>query len=238
MTLRALFLILLSLAFAAGPFLFPAFNGYDPATFPVVIAKPAVQPAGFAFALWGLIYLWLIVHAVFGYMARARSMDWDETRLPLMISLVIGILWLWVASYWPTLATALILAMYATALVAFLASDQDYDPWLLSAPLAVYAGWLSAASLVSVGVVLTGYGVVSETNAAFGVIATVLVLTPLVQANHRSMPLYSVTVAWALIAIVVANLSTHPMVAVAAAGACALILAAAYWLWMRARVHI
>ena len=40
--------------------------GYDPGQFPVVIARPSIQPAGYAFAIWGLIYAWLMAHAGFG----------------------------------------------------------------------------------------------------------------------------------------------------------------------------
>lgn len=236
MTLRALLLILLTLAFAAGPLLFPAFNGYDAAGFPVQIDKPAAQPAGYAFSIWGVIYLWLIVHAIYGYFIRARSLDWDETRLPLIISIGIGILWLWIASFWPLIATALILGMWACALVAFMAADQDYDPWLLVHPLSVYAGWLSAAMLVSIGVVVTGYGLFAENHAALGVIAAVLVLVPIVQYYQPAAPLFSVTAAWALIAIVVANYDRYPFVALAAALVALAVLAAAYQLLRRARV--
>lgn len=236
MTLRALLLILFTVAFAAGPFLFPAFNGYDATDFPVQIDRPAAQPAGYAFSIWGVIYLWLIVHAFYGYFVRARSLDWDETRLPLIISLGIGVLWLWVASVWPVLATLLIIAMWASALVAFMTADQDYDPWLLVHPLSVYAGWLSAAMLVSIGVVVTGYGILAENHAALAVIGAVLILVPIVQYCHPAAPLFSVTAAWALIAVVVANYDRYPFVALAAALVALAVLAAAYQLWRRAKV--
>ena len=58
------------LAMVAAPALTPSFTGYDPATFPVRIDRPAIQPAGYAFSIWGLIYLWLLVHAGYGLFKR------------------------------------------------------------------------------------------------------------------------------------------------------------------------
>ncbi len=44
-------LLLAILAMVAAPALTPAFTGYDPATFPVRIERPAIQPAGYAFSI-------------------------------------------------------------------------------------------------------------------------------------------------------------------------------------------
>ena len=54
------------LFFAASPFLSEGFNGFAPDQFPVPQDDPPVQPAGYAFSIWGVIYLWLIVGTGFG----------------------------------------------------------------------------------------------------------------------------------------------------------------------------
>ncbi|MDO8881594.1 hypothetical protein, partial [Pseudotabrizicola sp.] len=204
MTLRAILLILTTLAFAVAPFITPPFTGYAPGDFPVQIARPAIQPAGYAFAIWSVIYLWLIAHAAYGYWKRAHSMDWDAVRLPLIASLAMGTIWLAIAGAYPLLATLGILFMLATAMVAFLQADEFYDRWMLSAPLAIYAGWLSAASAVSVGVVLAGYGVLSNTESALVMIAVVFGVAGLVQWLRPYMPIYGATVVWALIGVIAA----------------------------------
>ena len=48
-----LILLVATLAFIAAPALTPPFMGYDPGLFPVRIDRPAIQPAGYAFAIWG-----------------------------------------------------------------------------------------------------------------------------------------------------------------------------------------
>ena len=235
MTLRSLVLLVFTLAFGAAPFLTPPFTGYDPQIFPVVIDRPSIQPAGYAFAIWSVIYLWLFAHAGYGFWKRAHSLDWDATRVPLILSLGLGTLWLWIAAWAPVLATLAIIAMLATALAAFLLSDEFYDRWLLSAPLAIYSGWLSAAAAVSTGVVAAGYGILTDTEAAFAMLAFVLALSTAVQLLRPEMPVYGLTVIWALIGVIVANATANPLVALVAAGAAAAMAALLAWQWKRQR---
>ena len=54
--LKSILVALAALAFAASPLLVPGFGGFDPNRFPVPQENPPVQPAGYAFAIWGLIY--------------------------------------------------------------------------------------------------------------------------------------------------------------------------------------
>ncbi len=233
MTLRALFLLLATIAFGVAPFVTAPFTGYDPSQFPVQITDPAVQPAGYAFSIWSIIYLWLIAHAAFGFWRRAHSDDWDQVRVALMVSLVIGAVWLAIAARFPLVATFGILLMWATALAAFVQADEFTDRWMLSAPLAIYAGWLSAAAAVSTGVVLAGYGLLGDTTSALAMVAIVLVLAGAVQWVRPQMPVYGITVVWALIGIVVANVQSNLLVALAAVAAAAAMAAITAYAWYR-----
>ena len=82
-----LILLVATLTFLAAPALTPPFMGYDPGLFPVRIDRPAIQPAGYAFAIWGVIYLWLIAHAGQGALARASDPVWARPR-PALIGAV------------------------------------------------------------------------------------------------------------------------------------------------------
>ena len=174
-TLRASLVLLLALLFAAGPVLVPGFGGFDPARFPHPDPAPPMQPAGWAFAIWGPIYLWLVAMAAFGLWRRRADPGWDATRGPLILSLALGALWLPVARAAPVVATGMIWLMLATALVA-LGRTPRRDRWLLRGPVGLYAGWLTAAAAVSLGVVAAGHRVAGLGGEAWGV-ATVLVAT-------------------------------------------------------------
>lgn len=200
----SILVVLAALAFAASPFLVPGFNGFEPDQFPVPQIDPPVQPAGYAFSIWGVIYLWLIVGALFGMLQRADDPDWAAMRPPLFASLAIGATWLAVAQMSPLAATVLIWAMWATA-VASLFRVGDTDRWLQQAPVAIYAGWLTAASCVSIGLLLGGYGWLPPTLAALVALGIGLALAVTLQYRLHRAPEYGLTVIWALVGVIVAN---------------------------------
>lgn len=216
-------LLLAILAMVAAPALTPAFTGYDPATFPVRIERPAIQPAGYAFSIWGLIYLWLLAHAGFGLLKRRDDPAFLRPALPLLVSGLLGSVWLAIASSAPVTATLVILVMGGLAMLAYLRAHQTRDRWLLAAPLAIYAGWLTAACGVSVGVILAGYGLLSNTGAALVMLAVVIAVALVVQARRPGMPVYGATVVWAAIGVVLANWADTQTVALTAAGGAVIV---------------
>lgn len=227
-------LMLATLAFVAAPALTPPFTGYDPSIFPVVIERPAIQPAGYAFAIWGLIYLWLILHAGFGLLSRRGDPTFLRPALPLFGSILLGTVWLAIAGKYPLLATAVILIMAALALRAYLSVDQTKDPLTLAAPLAIYAGWLTAASAVSTGVILAGYGILSNTTSALAMLAVVVIVALSVQTIRPHMPVYGATVVWAATGVVVANWADNQSVAYAAIGGALIVMAWTIYTRLRA----
>ncbi|MGV8953604.1 MAG: hypothetical protein ACOH2M_21080 [Cypionkella sp.] len=240
MTNRALqpALLAAALAFAAAPLVTPPFMGYDPTIFPVVIPRPSVQPAGYAFAIWGLIYLWLILHAGFGLLRRRGDADYLRPAPALIGALILGTLWLAIAGNYPITATLVILVMAALALTAYLRADPSRERWLLAAPLAIFAGWLTAAAAVSLGVILAGYGILSDTASALTMLILVLAIALSVQAKRPQMPVYGATVTWAIIGIVAANWGHNAAVANASlAGALAMGLATIGLGWSRKPVY-
>lgn len=231
--LPALILLLATIAFGVAPFVTPPFTGYDPALFPVPIERPAIQPAGYAFAIWSVIYLWLILHAVYGLWQRAESPDWAPTRLPLSVAIAVGVAWLWIAGQSAVWGTVTIWIMAVTALAAFLRAPTEPDRWLLSGPLAIFAGWLTAATAVSTGVLIAGYGVLPNTGSALAMLALVLAIALVVQGRKPRMPVYGLTVIWALLGVIVANRGDLPLVAWAAAAGAAVMLGALAWIWRK-----
>lgn len=211
-------------AFLVSPFLADPFTGFDPNRFPVPQVDPPVQPAGYAFAIWGLIYAWLAVLAVVGVTLRRNDAAWQPVHLPLTLSLGPGALWLWVAGFAPLAATVLIFWMLGCAIWALLRTPAQ-DRWLLRVPVALYAGWLTAAAHVSLGVAIGGYGLASGEIAAVVAVAGATLVALGVGWLRPDAPEYSAAVVWAFIAVIVANMPGA--VPVAAATLVALVLVAA-----------
>lgn len=198
--------LLAAIGFAASPLLFPGFGGYRADLFPIPQHDPPVQPAGWTFAIWTLIHGWLILGSAYGLWRASDAPDWQGTRPALLASLIIGIFWIPVANRSPGWATAMILAMLGFAVAAFLCAGGRDRPWLLR-PLAIYAGWLTAASGASVGILMGGHGILPAQAAA---VLSLLGVTALAAAIHAARPEewgYPVAVIWALAGIFAANLS-------------------------------
>jgi len=213
---KAILVLVAAVAFAVSPFLSNEFGGFDPDRFPIPQKNPPGQPAGYAFSIWGLIYLWLIVHAGFGLLKRAEDSGWDATRWPLLVSLAVGASWIAVAQSSPLAALVLIWIMLAGALAALFAAPKD-EPWVLSAPLSIYAGWLTAASFVSIALNAAGYGIGPNALAwAWIVTGLLVVMAVWVQGRIGRVPGYGLTVAWALVALGVANWPGHSILAIVA----------------------
>jgi len=224
MTKSAAYLTLaLAVAFAASPLFTAPFSGFRPEQLPIPQVNPPVQPAGYAFAVWGLLYAWLIVSAVFGVVRRSGAEDWHRARLPLNVSLAVGVPWLAVANWSAVWASVTIVIMAAAAILALLQAPTR-DRWWFQAPTALYAGWLTAASCVSIATTAAGYGVLTDATgwAYIGILAGLAVASA-IYLRRPQAPEYLATVIWALIGIVVANGWALPLVStLAAAGIVAL----------------
>jgi hypothetical protein len=225
--MKAILTLTAALAFALSPLVSDGFNGFRPDQFPIPQIDPPGQPAGYAFAIWGLIYLWLVAGALFGLLRRDVAPGWDRARWPLIASLVIGAAWIPVAQVSPFWATVLIWTMLLSAVWALLVAGGEDRAWLRT-PIALYAGWLTAASCVALALMLAGHGIMGAQAAALAMIALALVIALIVLRLRPDTPEYAGAVIWALVGIVVANASPPnlPVLALAGAGIAALAVSA------------
>ncbi|EKE43542.1 hypothetical protein OCGS_2274 [Oceaniovalibus guishaninsula JLT2003] len=198
--------LILTLVFAASPLVFPDFAGFDPGQYPVPQVDPPAQPAGWAFSIWGLIYAWLVVSAIYGVARRRDDPAWADIRVPLAVSLAVGTIWLGVAALSPIWATLLIWVMLIASLVAYIRAPAT-DRLLLMAPLGLYAGWLTAASFVALGLLAAGYGLLSPITAAWAVLVAVIVCGGLVWLA-RGGTAFPAAIAWASAGIAAQNWET------------------------------
>lgn len=182
-----------------------------------------MQPAGYAFAIWGLIFTWLIIACAYGLWSRVDDPNWSPMRPALLISLAIGTAWLPVATFSPIWATILIWLMLVPSLMALFRSptvDQVWASW----PIGLYAGWLSAASFAAIGLLLAGYGWTSQTTAAWICVGIASVFGFGVQWRLVRAPTYGIAVIWALVAIAARNdFALNSVATLALAGSFALL---------------
>ncbi len=181
-------------------------GGFDTESFPEQDVRPFIGPAGYTFLIWAVIYLWLLAATFLQWRRYSNAENWDALRAPLFISLLAGLFWGPSSTMSPFLSFALILIMWGGAVMALFRAPDD-DHWVGREPIGLYAGWLTAASGVSLGSILLSGGYVTDPAASligFGLIG--LLAFVVLSRETRSFS-YLVALIWALIGIIVRNTS-------------------------------
>lgn len=172
-------------------------------------------PAGLTFSIWGLIYAWLLAFVVFGAV-RAGRRDRSSAFLAaigpwFVVNGVANALWI-VAWHWlrPGLALLLMFVLLASLLAMYKRLGVGARPvpaaerWLVHAPVSVYLGWITVATIANVTALAVHIGA-----PQFGLVPAVLTVVVLLTAvcialaalgNRRDVAFAAVSV-WAFVGI-------------------------------------
>lgn len=195
-----------------------------------------LEAAGYAFAIWSLIYAGLLAFAVYQALPSTREMPGlRKLGWPSVVAMTGCGLWLIAAMADAKVATVAIIVISAAALSVPLARrypvQHRIEFWLVAAPLSLLAGWLTIASAINALTVLTGMGVITAASApawaAGGIVLVVAIGAGLTLASKNWV--YPLPIAWGLAAVWVAEQTDRPMVALLAAAGAAIVAGAAIW---------
>ena len=205
-------------------------NGVTPAEisskYPTV-----VTPAGYAFAIWSLIYAGLLVFSIL-QMLPTRQERYRPIRSAYILSCALNCAWIF---FWHSDQIAISLAIIAFLLgtLIFIVAkvrvlDSPADIWLVKGPFGIYLGWVCAATLVNFAILLRAAEV--DLGSSEIVLGAVLVLIAAafgvlirVKLINYFAPL---AIAWALTAIAVKQSGKTLVVSIAAVGVIACLIAA------------
>lgn len=204
--------------FAVAPAITEPFSGYTEDQLPLPQPDPVIQPPGWAFAIWGIIYLWLVAGALYGVLRARHTSDWQAMRPPLIVALLVGAAWLWIANASAIWGTITIFIMAGAAIAALLWSGRE-DWWWQTAPVGMFAGWLTAASGVSLAVTLAGFGVLGPTAAAIVALIGVITVAVAVLVTRPTAWTYALGAGWALFGVTITALGQDNMVVLVLASA-------------------
>ncbi len=214
-----------ALAFALAPLAVP-FGGFDPRAFPNPLPDPVAQPEGWTFSIWGLIYLWLVVTTLGAAIFHVDTPTFWPHRPWLLVALVVGAAWLFVAVESALWATLLIWIMWIGAVGALFRAPASHR-WMVRGPVGLFAGWLTAAASISIALVGAGWGV-GFGEVTWAVIALVLALVLGIWLMARlAVPEVALAIGWALVGLTVDASDKSTLVAgLAAAGAILMLVLA------------
>jgi translocator protein len=192
-----------------------------------------VTPADYAFSIWGLIYVGLVAFSICQALP-ANLARYRDLRSFYIASCALNCAWI---LFWHSdqiaVCFALILALWAVLLFLnykLRGTDSTAEYWLVKAPFGLYFGWVTAAAIVNFAVLLAYLKVSLTENSAVGIGTTLILLAAasgvIARLKLRDY-LFPLAVGWALAAIAVKQ-SVHTLiVAAAAVGVVACLIAAA-----------
>ena len=171
-------------------------------------------PAGYVFAIWGVIYLGLIAFAVFQALpAQRENPRMQATGWWIALGGVANSVWifLWHYEYF-ALTVVVMLVLLATLVITYLRLGIGRVPvsaaetWAVRVPFSIYLGWISVATVANVTSLLDdvnwdGFGIAPE--IWMGLMLAVVVVIATSMAFTRRDVAYALVILWALAGIAV-----------------------------------
>ena len=185
-----------------------------------------ITPAGYVFAIWGIIYVLLGIFVVYQALPRNRNSAFlKQVSALFILSSTLNVLWLFLWQYDYIGFSLIVMFALLTSLAAIylrLKIGKSNAPLkqktFVHLPFSVYIGWITVASAANVAATLSWAGWITwtATDAVWAILAIAVALgvTVVVLASRRDIA-YALVILWALIGIAV-NQAPVPDVANAA----------------------
>jgi hypothetical protein len=196
-------------------------------------------PAGYVFAIWGVIYIGWIAFAIF----QARPSQRENPRLQKLgyafaLSGVFNAAWLfcWHYNYFG-LSVLVMLILLALLIVSYLRLDVGRTPvttaekWCVDIPFSIYLGWITVATVANISDYLyligwNGFGIPPQVWAVI-MIVVASVLGALMTVLRRDSA-YVFVLVWSFIGIAIKQ-AAAPLVAYTAWAFALVMLGLAVW---------
>ncbi len=199
-------------------------------------------PAGYAFAIWGLIFLGLLAHGIFQvYRAFSERQSGDFILMMgpwlILANLANGVwLWVWLNEY--TLLSVIIMFVILTALIVIILklNMERYDApraiifWVWW-PISLYSGWIAVAAIANVAAYLAKIDWQGPLSEVTWTIIMIIVATGLnlLMIYRRNMREFAAVGIWALVAISLRHWGNIPIIQWTALAGAIVLLVAASW---------
>jgi hypothetical protein len=166
-------------------------------------------PAGYAFSIWGIIYLASLAYGIVQLLPRQRNNMVYNRLNPVFILLnTAGMLWISVFRHeLITLSVLFIVLMLVCAMVLFVRSHNSIihsTSYWLTVPLSLYMGWLSVATLSNIAAWLVSLRFevesISPTTWVLILVAVTTILTIIISIRYADA-VFPLVIAWAIWAL-------------------------------------
>lgn len=176
-------------------------------------------PAGYAFSIWGLIYLLLLGFVFY----TGRSLFKPENSKTdsfikkigwwFVVTCIMNCVWILTWIYGYTGISVVVMVIFLFALLKILLQALQYNSgavqkWFINIPFQIYTGWVSVALIAAAAAWLDkiGWSGLGISEVSWTVIMIIIAtLIHLFMTWKKNAPVFALVAVWALIAISVAN---------------------------------
>lgn len=199
-------------------------------------------PAGYAFAIWGIIFIGLLFFAgyqIYTTIVRKQIVDFISQAGYWFTIATLGTgLWVIVWLYDYTLISVLVMLLILFSLIKVVI-NTNMERWKAPAktimfcwwPISIFTGWITVATIANISAYLSKIGwdggPLSATNWTI-VMIVIATLLNIVLIFTRSMREFALVGAWALIAIYARHQNSYESIAMIALVGAILILASVF----------
>jgi len=169
-------------------------------------------PAGYVFAIWGLIYIGLLTYAVYQVLPAQR----DNPRLQaigfwVVLGGLANSMWIFLWHYEQFIGTlSVMLVLLASLIATYLrlgigkTKVSKSETWLARTPFSIYLGWITVATIANATDVLdflkwNAFGMAAQTWFLV-ILVAVLAISTLMSISRRDVA-YILVILWALVGI-------------------------------------
>lgn len=178
-------------------------------------------PAGFTFAVWGIIYLLLAIYIVYQLIEAFRIQEGetsssfiDTISFWFILASIANVLWLFAWHFeviW--LSLILMLLLFGSLLMIYIKLEIDIVPtsqldrYLVKLPFSVYLGWISVATIANFSAFIVSLLIDADGNIALDntlqqaatilVVAVAMGLAAFMLLRRKDYP-YAIIIAWGL----------------------------------------
>jgi hypothetical protein len=171
--------------------------------------ETGVTPAGWAFSIWSLIFLGVLIFAGYQAFPRARGTRLDAVAVPFILANLLNGLWQipWLSRRFG-IAAVVIVGILACLIWLYVRLDRlgmsKVERWVLGVPTSLFLAWLSVATALNITVALAAAGWQgSAIWPPLVVLAIVAVATTLL--SRTGDVAFALVLVWAFAAIYAAN---------------------------------
>lgn len=184
--------------------------------------EPSIVPQPYAFAIWGVIYLFLLMFPLYQYTWRDNGDAlWKQVHYWFSANVIANGVWLAAASMdWLIITTFIILFMLVSLykinelLIKIRVNDGGVNYWTEQFGFSVYFAWITLASALNITAALVfyqwdGFGL-GDIPWSVAILSVAALIAGVVYLKYKDVA-YAGVIIWAFIALVVKHITDNPV---------------------------